>query len=308
MLLPRPSLVQLTALGFASLLPLHGIAQEVDRLAIGGADIAVRFDSAPAPAFRQVTLDWIMRAADAVTVYYTRFPVRHVDIYVHPKTGKSVGRGTASGEDGAHIDVALGTDITAKALADGRNNWLMTHEMVHLALSGVQEQHHWLEEGLATYVEPVARVRAGELKASQVWSDMVEGMPNGEPESGDRGLDRTPTWGRTYWGGAMFCLLADVEIRKKTHNEKGLETALRGIIEAGGSIESEWGIERVLETGDKAVGVPVLVPLYNKMKDDPSRVDLPALWKELGVTEGDHAATFDDSAPLARIRDGIMKP
>jgi hypothetical protein len=41
---------------------------------------------------------------------------------------------------------------------------------------------------------------------------MVSGMPQGEPQRGDRGLDGTHTWGRTYWGGAMFCLLTDVEI------------------------------------------------------------------------------------------------
>jgi hypothetical protein len=231
-----------------------------------------------------------------------------VDIYVHPRPGKSVGKGTASGEGGAHIDVELGTDVSATALADGRNNWLMTHEMVHLAMSGVQEQHHWLEEGLATYVEPIARVRSGELTAARVWSDMVEGMPNGEPEAGDLGLDGTPSWGRTYWGGAMFCLLADVEIRKRTHNAAGLETALRGIIEAGGTIETDWGIDRVLETGDKAIGTPVLVPLYEKMRNDPRPVDLRALWMQLGVHAGEPQATFDDFAPLAEVRQAIMRP
>jgi hypothetical protein len=306
--LNRPLLALLAAHGSASLLAGTGLGQEVDKVEAGGSEIAVSFDTAPTPAFREVTLDWIKRAAKAVTVYYGHFPVRHLDIYVHARPGKSVGKGTASGEGGAHIDVSLGTDISAKALAVGRNNWLMTHEMVHLALSGVQEEHHWIEEGLATYVEPVARVRAGELTAAQVWSDMAEGMPNGEPGAGDRGLDGTPTWGRTYWGGALFCLLADVEIRRKTNNQKGLETALRGILAAGGSIEEDWGIRRVLETGDKAVGVPVLVPLYGKMKDDPAPVDLGALWKQLGVVERDNTAEFDDAAPLADVRKGIMAP
>ena len=41
-------------------------------------------------------------------------------------------------------------------------------------------------------------------------------MPKGLPQAGDQGLDNTGTWGREYWGGAMFCLLADIEIRKAT--------------------------------------------------------------------------------------------
>ena len=43
---------------------------------------------------------------------------------------------------------------------------------------------------------------------------MVRDMPKGLPQAGDEGLDNTDTWGRKYWGGAMFCLFADVEIRK----------------------------------------------------------------------------------------------
>lgn len=41
----------------------------------------------------------------------------------------------------------------------------MTHEMVHLAFPSVPDQHHWIEEGLATYVEPIARARASEISA-----------------------------------------------------------------------------------------------------------------------------------------------
>ena len=58
-------------------------------------------------------------------------------------------------------------------------------------------------------------------------------MPKGLPAAGDRGLDYTPTWGRTYWGGALFCLLADIDIRKRTSNRFGLQDALRAIVAAG---------------------------------------------------------------------------
>ena len=88
--------------------------------------------------------------------------------------------------------------------------------------------HHWIEEGISVYVEPIARVQAGQLSAERMWSDVVRDMPQGEPEPDDRGLDHTHTWGRTYWGGAMFCLVADVRIRQQTGNRKGLQDALRG--------------------------------------------------------------------------------
>jgi predicted metalloprotease with PDZ domain len=131
-------------------------------------------------------------------------------------------------------------------------------------------------------------------------------MPQGQPKTGDEGLDNTHTWGRTYWGGAMFCLLADVTIRKNTRNAKGLREALRAILSAGGNIEVEWPLERALETGDKAVGGTVLLSLYEKMRDKAEPVDLVSLWKELGVERQGDTAVFDDHAPLAAIRRAIL--
>lgn len=55
------------------------------------------------------------------------------------------------------------------------------------------------------------------------------------------------------------------------------------MVAAGGSIEVEWPLERVLTAGDRAVGVPVLTELYSNMKSQPVAPDLPAIWKSLGV-------------------------
>ena len=88
----------------------------------------------------------------------------------------------------------------------------------------------------------------------------------------------------------------------------GLENALRGIVAAGGTIDTEWGLAKVLATGDQAIGVPVLEPLYEQMKADTGPVDLGALWKQLGVDDRDGSVVFDDEAPLADVRKAIMRP
>ena len=190
--------------------------------------------------------------------------------------------------------------------ADFADDWVTTHEMVHLAFPSQEDQHHWIEEGQAVYIEPVARARIGELTPEKIWADMVRDMPQGQPAPGDRGLDYTHTWGRTYWGGAIFCLLADVQIRERTHNQKGLEDALRAVL-AQGNIESEWPLERAIDIGDKATGVPVLHDLYEQMKATPVTVDLDALWKKLGVKETNGQVIFDDTAPLAAVRRAITR-
>ena len=122
---------------------------------------------------------------------------------------------------GRAITIAVGR---ASSASDFAEDWVLTHEMVHLAFPSVPEEHHWIEEGSATYVEPIARARTGDLSPEKVWGDLVDGLPKGLPQAGDRGLDFTPTWGRTYWGGALFCLLADIEIRKRTETRKVWKT------------------------------------------------------------------------------------
>jgi predicted metalloprotease with PDZ domain len=146
------------------------------------------------------------------------------------------------------------------------------------------------------------------MTPERAWQDLVEGLPQGQPEPGDRGLDNTHTWARTYWGGALFCLRADIEIRKRTKNSKGLEHTLRGIRAAGGTIEVKWPIERAIAIGDKSTGAPVLRELYDEMKDSPVTVPLDDLWLQLGIRMSKGVISFDDTAPLAPIRQAITQP
>ncbi len=122
-----------------------------------------------------------------------------------------------------------------------------------------------------------------------------------------QGIDRTHTWGRTYWGGALFCFVADVEIRRQTGNRKGLQDALRAVVAAGGTIDHDWPLDRALAIGDRATGTHVLTEMYAQWKDTPVHVDLPKLWSELGIhSVPDGGIEFLPNAPLANIRDSIV--
>jgi len=252
-------------------------------------------------------ISWIERAARAVSIYYGRFPVQRVRVRVtlDASDDDSI-HGTTWGNVGgvqAATRMRLGRHVMQQDLVD---DWTMTHEFVHMALSSLPDNQSWMEEGLATYVEPIARAQAGQLSARQVWAGVVQGMAQGQPKRGDLGLDQTRTWGRTYWGGAMFCLVADVEIRRRTGNRKGLQDALRAIVASGGTIDKEWPLLNVLAIGDKGTGTTVLVDMYNQWKDTPTTVDLEKLWLELGIQRsGTDGVNLVPHAPLSAIRDAI---
>lgn len=252
----------------------------------------------------ETILAWIKRSATAVSIYYGRFPVDSLRLLLVPVNGSRVQGGTTWGYRGAAIRIPIGR---ASDEDDLRRDWVMVHEMVHTALPDMDERYNWLSEGLAVYVEPVARVQAGDLAAKDIWYAMMRDMPKGLPQAGDRGLDNTPTWGRKYWGGALFCLLADIEIRKRTNNRLGLQDAMRGVLAAGGNHAQDWPIQRILATADKAVGVDVLTRLHDRMGTTPVTPDLDALWRDMGLKVVGNAVEFDDKAPLAAIRAAITK-
>jgi hypothetical protein len=102
----------------------------------------------------------------------------------------------------------------------------------------------------------------------------MEGLPKGLLRSGENGLNDSRRWGPLYWGGALFWLLADLEIRERTNGRFGLEHALRGVLESGGSIDAWWPPERLLEEGDRATGVRVLRGLYDRFGRAYLAVDL----------------------------------
>jgi hypothetical protein len=249
-------------------------------------------------------LDWIKAAANAVSLYYGRFPVRHLTLRVRSDSSSGVHGGVTYPRNGGLILVTVGKNAT---VADLKDDWVLTHEMIHLAFPSMEDAHHWIEEGISTYVEPVARVRAGQMPADEMWRQFIIDMPKGQPQSGDRGLDNTHTWANTYWGGAMFCLLADVQIRERTHNRKGLQDALRGVL-AHGDINEDWEIEKALDLGDRATGTTILRDLYKKMRDPHPPADLDQLWQKLGLELKDRHVIFNDKAPEAAIRRAITAP
>ena len=219
--------------------------------------------------------------------------------------GTGVSGGRTINDGGLMIQATVGRHTTA---AGFNADWVMVHEMVHLALPEIGRSHDWLAEGLAVYVEGVARAQAGNRAVSDVWAEDRREMPRGLPRSGEGGMDQTHTWARTYWGGALFCLQADMAIREQTHNRVGLQTALRAILAGTGGYGFERDIVEVLRVGDAATATHVLYDLYNRSRNSVQVPDLDAIWTLLGVPENPDAESFDDRAPLAAVRTAITAP
>jgi hypothetical protein len=270
-----------------------------ETIQIGASTIRLEF-AANLPLPKPIMLEWVRRAAVAVSNYFGSYPVKELSLNINKGGRGAIDDGVTYGA--REIDVRLGR--RAKE-ADLNQDWVLTHEMFHVAFPTLKDRYRWMMEGLSDYLEPIARARVGQFTPEEVWLEFVDGLPQGLPAQGDRGLDNTFTRERIYWGGNLYWLLADVQIREKTSNRHCVDDAIRAILHDGGNGDANWSLEQVLRVGDKATHTSVLKDLHEELASKPGTVDLDALWKKLGVKYSQGAVTFDNAAPDAAIRIAI---
>ncbi len=249
---------------------------------------------------------WVVESARAVSTYFGRYPTQHHGLLIVAEGNDRVGRATTYGFDGPASCIHVGTDATADTLA---RDWVLVHEMVHTALPDLPRRALWLQEGNATWVEPVARAQAGQISASEVWSEAIVGMPQGVRDADAGGMDGTQEWGRLYWGGAIFWLLAEIAVYEQSTGRALLRDALRAINRASRGNAVEWSPEKMMAVGDAATGHSALQSLYEEFASHPAKVALAATFHRLGVSRvASGSIRFEAGAELAALTRRITAP
>ena len=251
----------------------------------------------------EAIIAWVVHSARTIQSYLGFFPVERALILATSSSFDDV-RGQTSGGGGSAILLSIGTRATAWSLSKGG---VLTHEMVHLALPYMTPLDQWFTEGLAVYIEAVARARAGDLDESAFWTHLQQHLPLGLPRHDEQGLRGATRAGRVYWGGGLFFLLADLEVRQCTGNAHAIVDILRAVHANGGSVAEHWTVDRTIDVGDAATGTTTLRTLYEQMGKERVDTDLDALWAKLGLEFTREGIRFNNRAPWAEIRAAIME-
>lgn len=246
---------------------------------------------------------WVRSGIAAVTAYFGTFPLARYTMVLIESDGARVGPATTFGHAGAVTRFAVGRDTTAVGFA---RDWVLVHEMMHAVFPDLPRRALWLQEGNATWIEPVARVQAGQILDREIWEQAIVGMPKGDMQPGSA-MDGTERWGHLYWGGATFWLMAEIEIFDRTGGSRVLRDAMRAICSNDAGIARLAEPEDVMRAGDAAIGSRLLEPLYLRFAGNAPEIDLPALFAKLGVSGSGASYREDQSAPLAALRERIGK-
>ena len=275
-------------------------------LDIDGARLEVTVLDGPLERSFDELNTWVAKSADAVSDFYGTFPVPRASLLVMPvPRRKSVVFGKVLPESEPAVALLVGQHAPAKALY---SDWILVHELFHLGFPSFFDEGKWLDEGLATYYEPIIRVRAGLYTEAELWQEFASAMPQGLPAFEQHGLEKTKDFRGVYWGGAIACLAADVAARKRDV-KRGLEVGLRALRDAGGNACEVWSLADAIGTVDRSLGEPTLGPIATAHAQRGSPFDLKALLRDLGVNrDASGNVQLSDAAPLAAVRRAITAP
>ncbi|MBI4953459.1 MAG: hypothetical protein HY908_15625 [Myxococcales bacterium] len=247
---------------------------------------------------------WVERVARAVAAFYRGFPVARMVVVVVPLPGHDgVAFGKVVPASGPTVLLTVGSSADAAAL---ERDWILAHELFHLGVPSFAGRGKWLDEGLATYFEPLVRVRAGLLDPALAWRDFYYGMAAAAAALGAGRLDAAQDYRDVYWGGALIALLTDLAARGRAGGGDGLEVGLRAVLAQGGDASTVWSLEDVVRAVDGALGAPLLAGHTRSYAEQGAPVDVDALFAALGVRVDGEQVSFDDDAPRAALRRALV--
>lgn len=282
---------------------------------VAGARIDVAILNGPAEVDPHTAREWLRNAARAVTLLYGRFPVPRVQILLIavPGGNDAAPYATTARGGGPAVHVAMNASASPALLA---SDWVGVHELTHLALPFVSRRDAWLSEGFASYYQNVLRARAGMLSPEQAWRALLDGF-----NRGDRGTDQTLTLAqatprmhernqimRVYWSGAAILFMADVELRRQSNNKQSLDSVLQEFQACCLEPDRQWRARELLERLDALSDTTVFTELHDKYAYSRHFPNLRPLLNELGVQTTGGRIVLDTQAPLAAVRDAIMRP
>lgn len=276
----------------------------VERTIAGQSGMRLAILDAPMAAGTESLARWVSDVAASNSRFWHRPPIDHPLVVLLPmagETGLPYGRVMSAG--GAVVLVQVGDSAPVRQLYD---EWVLVHEFIHLGSPLVRDTGPWFNEGIATYFEPIIRVRAGWRDADSVWKEWLTNMPRGLPALTGAGLE-SADHGGIYWGGALFMLLADLKIRERSDGRLGVEDCLVDIRAKRGNVTEKATTDQVLAACDDKMASRVLNDLAAQYVHQGAPVDLESVWRSLGVAmDASGAIVYSDQAPLAWLRRAII--
>lgn len=285
---------------------------EVEIIAVPGANIRLSAPGKLSGQQRAKISQWIEKTVDPVTMVYGYFPQTHPQVLVIPIGHRDEAVVSASVLRGGGVATIFYIDEN-RPLTEYMDAWNPTHEFSHMLIPYVSSRDRWLSEGLASYYQNVLRARDGRLSETQAWQNLHDGFERGRKGTNGGSLAQATRGGRSstmrvYWSGAALLLMADLQLRDTTNGRQSLDSAIQSLAACCMANGKTWRAREMFEQLDEFTGTVIFTDLYQEYVHSHHFPDIRSTWEHLGINTRHSRVSLTQSAPLADVREAIMKP
>lgn len=266
--------------------------------------VAEDIDAAP-------IVDWIQETAYNITLAYGRFPNPAARIVVFPigntpwPSDSPVLFGRVVRDGGETVELLIDSQQPMQSFYE---DWTATHELSHMMLPYLRAEQRWIGEGFAQYYQNVLLARAGRYTENYAWQKLYDGLERGResvpglsPNAAASGDERNSRM-KIYWSGAALALMADVELRQRSHGKESLDTVLDQFQRCCLPSQRTWSGAELFTTFDSFLELPLFMNLYRQYADAAGFPNVRPLLGQLGVAVDDGEVRLRSDTELAEIR------
>lgn len=254
---------------------------------------------------REKLVNWVTLMAQAVASIGHAFPLEQVQVMVLLLEGEDHGpvpwgQVNRAGDSGVFF-IVNPQEPQDELIED----WTAAHEFSHLLLPSTDR---WLSEGFASYYQNISRARTKLIDEQSMWENLIAGLLRGEKASKKKGANNIGSKKdikrmQTYWGGAAFALMTDVELQEQTKGGFSLSKSIKEFAQCCLQTGRDWDDQEILERLDKISKTTVFTDLYWQ---EVKRKKFPAYHKtleKLGITiTDDEQIILDSNQTKAKLR------
>ena len=254
---------------------------------------------------------WIEESVTAVTAVTGHLPQSNPQVLVVAIGPRNEAVVKAQVLRGGGLATVFYVDET-RPLSEFRESWTATHEFSHMLIPYISSRDRWLSEGLASYYQNVLRARDGRLSETQAWQKLYEGFKRGEDNTNGGSLAQATRNGRNstmrvYWSGAALMLMADIQLRHQSGGQQSLDTALSALSNCCMENGVTWRARDMFAQLDRLTKTEIFMDIYQDHVLSNDFPDITPIWENLGIQTRRNKVKLTQDAPMAEVRDAIMK-
>ena len=256
---------------------------------------------------------WLETTSEALAAVYGRWPRDEWKVVVKAMSRAStdpVPWGQVTRGDPNVVSFYIDESASSTRLI---GNWTAYHEFSHLLIPYRGWGDMWFSEGLASYYQNLLQVRSGVLNERELWQKLYEGFERGRtnkrPDLSLAELSpkmrESRSFMRVYWSGALYFLMADMQLRQRTQSGQSLDTALALLNHC--CADSKLSARDIASRLDQLTGQTLFLPLFDDVASSRAIPDYQALFVELGITIENKTVQLSKTVPPNSIREGISR-